>query len=258
MGTLALTGVGLGVTGSILLDGDITFTGGEIRFIGDFRPSAADINPNFTVNASTSISIRNVNLGTGNLILNNTGATATALGATNTTWTARNITLTGALDASADNRNLNINASGVLTLNDDINLGERNLNINAMGGITLGGNVTLTSRVTILRGAVDGTNGNHNFTIMDSAGSNLHNDINLGSGTFTLANTGSGQVNFSIVGSVGAPLTIEAGNINFMRSNERGMGSTSRRCSPRRRFDFTRNGRYHIPRHCYQSGPRSA
>ena len=133
MGTLALTGVGLGVTGSILLDGDITFTGGEIRFIGDFRPSAADINPNFTVNASTSISIRNVNLGTGNLILNNTGATATALGATNTTWTARNITLTGALDASADNRNLNINASGVLTLNDDINLGERNLNINAMG-----------------------------------------------------------------------------------------------------------------------------
>ena len=219
MGTLALTGVGLGVTGSILLDGDITFTGGEIRFIGDFRPSAADINPNFTVNASTSISIRNVNLGTGNLILNNTGATATALGATNTTWTARNITLTGALDASADNRNLNIIASGVLTLNDDINLGERNLNINAMGGITLGGNVTLTSRVTILRGAVDGTNGNHNFTIMDSAGSNLHNDINLGSGTFTLANTGSGQVNFSIVGSVGAPLTIEAGNINFMRSN---------------------------------------
>ena len=219
MGTLALTGVGLGVTGSILLDGDITFTGGEIRFIGDFRPSAADINPNFTVNASTSISIRNVNLGTGNLILNNTGATATALGATNTTWTARNITLTGALDASADNRNLIINASGVLTLNNDINLGERNLNINAMGGITLGGNVTLTSRVTILRGAVDGTNGNHNFTIMDSAGSNLHNDINLGSGTFTLANTGSGQVNFSIVGSVGAPLTIEAGNINFMRSN---------------------------------------
>ena len=83
----------------------------------------------------------------------------------------------------------------------------------------MGGNVTLTSRVTILRGAVDGTNGNHNFTIMDSAGSNLHNDINLGSGTFTLANTGSGQVNFSIVGSVGAPLTIEAGNINFMRSN---------------------------------------
>ena len=220
MGTLALTGVGLGVTGSILLDGDITFTGGEIRFIGDFRPSAADINPNFTVNASTSISIRNVNLGTGNLILNNTGATATALGATNTTWTAGDITLTGALDASADNRNLNINASGVLTLNNDINLGERNLNINAMGGITLGGNVTLTSRVTILRGAVDGTNGNHNFTIMDSAGSNLHNDINLGSGTFTLANTGSGQVNFSIVGSVGAPLTIEAGNINFMRSND--------------------------------------
>ena len=220
MGTLTLTGVGLGVTGSILLDGNITFTGGEIRFIGDFRPSAADINPNLTVNASTSISIRNVNLGTGNLILNNTGATATALGATNTTWTTGDITLTGALDASADNRNLNIIASGVLTLNNDINLGERNLNINAMGGITLGGNVTLTSRVTILRGAVDGTNGNHNFTIMDSAGSNLHNDINLGSGTFTLANTGSGQVNFSIVGSVGAPLTIEAGNINFMRSND--------------------------------------
>ena len=211
-GNLSLLGVGIFVLG-----GDITITGGEV-VISNAIQSAAGVNPNFTVNASNSISIRSVNLGTGNLTLNNMGATDIAMSLA-ASWNARNITLTGAIDDSANNRNLTINASGVLTLNDDINLGERNLNINAMGGITLGGNVTLTSRVTILRGAVDGTNGNHNFTIMDSAGSNLHNDINLGSGTFTLANTGSGQVNFSIVGSVGAPLTIEAGNINFMRSN---------------------------------------
>ena len=212
-GNLSLLGVGIFVLG-----GDITITGGEV-VISNAIQSAAGVNPNFTVNASNSISIRSVNLGTGNLTLNNMGATDIAMSLA-ASWNARNITLTGAIDDSANNRNLTINASGVLTLNNDINLGERNLNINAMGGITLGGNVTLTSRVTILRGAVDGTNGNHNFTIMDSAGSNLHNDINLGSGTFTLANTGSGQVNFSIVGSVGAPLTIEAGNINFMRSND--------------------------------------
>ena len=212
-GNLSLLGVGIFVLG-----GNITITSGEV-VISNAIQSAAGVNPNFTVNASNSISIRSVNLGTGNLTLNNMGATDIAMSLA-ASWNARNITLTGAIDDSANNRNLTINASGVLTLNNDINLGERNLNINAMGGITLGGNVTLTSRVTILRGAVDGTNGNHNFTIMDSAGSNLHNDINLGSGTFTLANTGSGQVNFSIVGAVGAPLTIAAGNINFMRNND--------------------------------------
>ena len=213
------TGNFISSSGAITLRGDVTITGGEITLPGTITQSSTSANnANFTVNASTSIAVGStITLGTSNLVLNSTGAGGINLPNSSAIWTVGNATLTGAI--SANNRSFILTIPGRLTLNNDINLGTGDLTINALGGTTLGGNVTLTSESLFLRGAVDGTNGNRNFTIMNLFGGNLFNDINLGGGTFTLGNTGSRQVNLT-VGSAGAPFTIQAGNINFMRNND--------------------------------------
>ena len=215
--------------GAITLGGNVTITGGQVTLPSSISQSSTSANnANFTVNASAFISFAfisfgGIDLGTSNLFLNNTGTTATTLGGA-ATWTAGDITLTGA--TSSNNLNLNIRASGVLTLNNDINLGTGRLDIgdeNSMGSVTLGGDITLTVGDTTLRDPINGTNGNRDLTIVFSgAGSSFFNNINLGSGTFTVdsTRTGNNQVNVVVRGpTADLPQIIEAGSINFMRSN---------------------------------------
>ena len=218
--------INIGTTGTLAfaalvvrLGSDIVLTGGTVTLSVTDMVDGSAINADLTINSSTSASINNVNLGTGNFFLNNTGANDIIL-AGNPIWTARNITLTGAIDDSSNNRNLTIRASGVLTLNSNITLGTGNLNINAMGGITLGGPVTLTSRNIILRGAVDGTTGNRNFTVMATGAISLFNNITLGSGDLTLDNSAASNntVDILIRNENNAPpveIILSAGNITL-------------------------------------------
>ena len=112
----------------------------------------------------------------------------------NTVLTGGDISLTGAIDESAASPdtsgigggdNLTIIASGVLTLNNDIDLGAGDLVINAMGGTTLSGAVTLTADDITLTGDI--TSASHALTITVATALNLNSDINTGTGDLTLA-----------------------------------------------------------------------
>ena len=77
---------------------------------------------------------------------------------------------------------------GVLTLNDNINLGTGDLVINAMGGTTLGGGVVLTADEITLTGDI--TSVSNALTITAATSLALNSDINAGTGNLTL-NVGS-------------------------------------------------------------------
>ena len=95
------------------------------------------------------------------------------------------ISLTGEITAaSSSNNNLTIIASGVLTLNDNINLGTGDLLINAAGGTTLGGVIELTAVSITLTGDI--TSANNNLTITAANVLSLNGDINTGTGDLTL------------------------------------------------------------------------
>ena len=95
------------------------------------------------------------------------------------------ISLTGEITAaSSSNNNLTIIASGVLTLNDNINLGTGDLLINAAGGTTLGGVVELAANGITLSGGI--TSVSHALTITAATGLNLVGNINTGTGDLTL------------------------------------------------------------------------
>ena len=188
-GTLAFAALGVRLGSDIVLDvGTLTLSGVQ----GTINGSAN--NANFTVNASASLTIGTVNLGTGNLIVNNTSMNATTLSLP-TTWTAGDITLTGAISSATDN--LTILASGVLTLNDNINVGTGDLTLTGTGGIVLGADITLNAEDISLSGAINGRNGNRSFTAIatavdptdpsDRAGLSLSDaSINTGTGDITL------------------------------------------------------------------------
>ena len=110
----------------------------------------------------------------------------------NTVLTGGDISLTGAIDESAASPdtsgigggdNLTIIASGVLTLNDNINLGTGDLVINAMGGTTLGGVIELTARSITLTGDITSA---ADLTITTTLTLTLNSDINTGTGDLTL------------------------------------------------------------------------
>ena len=111
----------------------------------------------------------------------------------NTVLTGGDISLTGAIDESATSPdtsgigggdNLTIIASGVLTLNDNINLGTGDLVINATGGTTLGGVIELTADDITLTGDI--TSVSNALTITAATSLNLNSDINTGTGNLTL------------------------------------------------------------------------
>ena len=73
---------------------------------------------------------------------------------------------------------------GVLTLNDNINLGTGDLVINAMGGTTLGGGVVLTADEITLTGDI--TSASNALTITTATQLTLNSDINTGTGNLIL------------------------------------------------------------------------
>ena len=208
--------------GVIILASDIVLDVGTLTLVDQGMFDGSAVNADLTINASENLTLGSVNLGTGDLIVNNMSTTNATTASVASTWTAGAITLTGAI--SANNLNLDIVASGLLTLNNDINIGTGNLDINAMGGITLGGPVTLTTGAAILRGAVDGTNGNHNFAIMATRVISLFNDISLGTGDLTLDNSdASANGNIVINNEDNAPpveIILSAGNITLVADIE--------------------------------------
>ena len=88
-----------------------------------------------------------------------------------------------------------------------------------LGGPTMGNTITLTARATVLRGAVDGTNGNHNFTLINTSGIILFNNITLGMGDLTLDNSAAvSSSEISIRNEDNAPpveIILSAGNITL-------------------------------------------
>ena len=103
----------------------------------------------------------------------------------NAVLTGGAVSLTGEITAaSSSNNNLTIRASGVLTLNDNINLGTGDLLINAMGGTTLGGAVMLTANGITISGGI--TSVSHALTITAATALSLNDDINTGTGDLTL------------------------------------------------------------------------
>ena len=163
----------------------------------------------------------------------------------NTVLTGGDISLTGAIDESAASPdtsgigggdNLTIIASGVLTLNNDIDLGAGDLVINAMGGTTLGGGVVLTADDITLTGDI--TSVSNALTITAATSLTLNSDINAGTGDLTLA-LGTSQAVFTgvrmlsgnavtIGGTLGlladGDLTISAGG-NLMVNTNISLGS---------------------------------
>ena len=183
--------INIGTTGTLAfaalvvrLGSDIELTGGTVTLLVTDMVDGSAINADLTINASVNLTLGSVNLGTGNLVVNNTSTNATTLGVPST-WTAGDITLTGAIAHASDN--LAIRASGVLTLNDNIDVGTGDLTLDADGGIVLGADITLNAEDISLSGAINGTNGNHSFTaIATNFLTFLDVTINTGEGDITL------------------------------------------------------------------------
>ena len=194
--------INIGTTGTLVsiavvvrLGSDIELTGGTVNLSVTDMFDGSAINADLTINASVNLTtLVSVNLGTGNLVVNNTSMNATTLGLPST-LTAGDITLTGAISSATDN--LTILASGVLTLNDNINVGTGDLTLDADGGIVLGADITLNAEDISLSGAINGRNGNRSFTAIatavdptdpsDRAGLSLSDaSINTGTGDITL------------------------------------------------------------------------
>ena len=127
----------------------------------------------------------NINTGTGDLAL---GGGSIVLGNA-ITLDGGAITLTGAIDeSSTGNDSLTIRASGVLTLNNNIDTGRGNLTLSGTS-IVLSAPVELMGAAISLTGAIDesadtadanGKGGNDNLTITATGDITINDDINLG------------------------------------------------------------------------------
>ena len=143
---------------------------------------AADFNLSLTSTGGVLTLNTNIDVGTGDLTLSGTIITL----ASNVRLVGEAITLTGA--ATASNTNLRVAASGVVTLNSDINLGTGTLVLNSPSGITLGGTGTrqITGGTVTFTGTATASNTNINLRVMASNVLTLNSNINIGFGNLTL------------------------------------------------------------------------
>ena len=216
-GNLILTGG----TGGIVLGRDITLTAGEVRLTGAINESGAGGNDALTIMASQALTLNsNINTGTGALSLTSTGGGGIALGG-NIRLSGGVVSLTGAINESASgNDGLTISASGVLTLNSNINTGSGALTLIGTGGITLsGGARTLTGGAINLAGAI--SSGDNGFTITASSRLTLNDNINLGTGA--LAINASERINIANSGTV---ITASAFTVAFTGVADEAAGFT--------------------------------
>ena len=197
-------------TGSLTLNGrngiglgpDVTSLAGGAVSLGAVRRNGSVA---LTVTAMTGRLMfnGNIDIGTGALTLSATRGFAQLR---NVILTGAAITLTGGLTANND---LTINASGVLTLNNNINVGTGDLVIDAMGGTTLSGVVALTADNITLTGDI--TSANNDLIINATTLLTLNSDINAGTGNLTL-NLGTALAAFTNVRSLSGNLVTIGGS----------------------------------------------
>ncbi len=174
-------------TASILSQGDLDFTGVSISSLN---------NGNVSFDSAGSITLDQINLGTGNLGLsidsNNNGVSNLLV---NSTINAGDVTVSGTGSNDVLVQNANISASGSISLNNlsswqmvDSALQAENLSLASVSGLTLAGagnhNIILNQTVDLSGFAVTSTN-NSNFTL-NSNSSVLTDAVNLGTGNLTI------------------------------------------------------------------------
>ena len=209
--------------GSIELARNITLTGASISLTGAIDESGAGGNDNFTVRlaafSSGSLLISNdINLGTGNLVLLANTRDIMLGGAI--TLTGGDITLTGQIDQSGLNRNFTANASNMLTLNDDIDVGSNGLVLSGASGILLIGNITLASQTMTITAPMIDSNGS-NLTLTGGGGGGGGGGaltLNLNADITDSHNLTIGQASQSLTLNLDAARTLESANIMLLSS----------------------------------------
>ena len=194
LGVLTLSSIG--TNAGITLNSDMEMTAGSVVFAAVIDGSVA--NADLTVNAlagsimpsNNMFSVQSINLGTGNLIFAGSFINL----ARDITLTSRNVTLTGRISESGF-VDLTINATGVLTLNSNINTGTGDLTLNG-GSIVLGGDIELDGGAITLTGVINefantadanGKGGNDNLTVRATGVLTLNSDIDTGTGNIILS-----------------------------------------------------------------------
>ena len=130
-----------------------------------------------------------VNVGNGNITLVATGSNITLSGPT--TLTGGVITLNGAISGT---NALTIDASGNITLNDNIATGTGNLTLDSETNIVLVGTIILTGATVALTGAIN-ESGSDALTITATGQLTLNSNINIGTGVLNLTAGTSGTGN---------------------------------------------------------------
>ncbi len=156
----------------------------------------------------------NINIGTGALTLR--GTAPLSLGG-DITLTGGAVRFRSVIDTSADNRALTVVASGVLTLENNINTGTAALSL--MGAsLALSGDITLTGGAITLAAAFDGSGNTSALTI--NAGGILTLNADINTGTADLALSAATSILFS------ADRMISGGTVSLITPNIMGAGQT--------------------------------
>ena len=224
-GNLTLTATG----SNIVLGNDITLTGGAITLTGAIDASGTGNGGNhaLTITAGGAITLNdNINTGTGALSLSSSFGGIVLGGDIELDGGA--ITLGGTID---DSNALTATATGVLTLNSNINTGAGNLTLEG-GNIVLGSALTaLAGNAVSLTGAITRP-GPVDLAITATGPLTLNNDIDLGDTGTTLAITANALINVPNTITV----TAEAFTIAFtdpaVQDTATGFGGTFNNLAP--------------------------
>ena len=207
--------------GSIELGTDITLTGAAISLTGAIDESGAGGNDNFTVrlaalSSGSLLLSSNINLGTGSLVLL-ANTRDIMLGAA-ITLTGGDISLTGRIDQSGLHRNFTANASDMLTLNDDIDLGPNSLVLSGANGILLLGNITLTSQTMTITAPMIDSNGSNLTLTGGGGGGGGALTLNLNADITDAHNLTIGEADQNLTFNLDAARTLGSANIMLLSS----------------------------------------
>ena len=207
--------------GSIELGADITLTGASISLTGAIDESGAGGNDNFTVrlaafSSGSLLLSSNINLGTGSLVL--LANTRDILLGAAITLTGGDISLTGRIDQSGLHRNFTANASDMLTLNDDIDLGPNSLVLSGANGILLLGNITLTSQTMTITAPMIDSNGSNLTLTGGGGGGGGALTLNLNADITDAHNLTIGEADQNLTLNLDAARTLGSANIMLLSS----------------------------------------
>ena len=185
-GMVTLTGAAITLSGNALSNRALTLdaTSGILRINNNITLTGTS---NLTLMSATVVRIFADISTDGDITLSGGGTIGINLnsGAGAKTFSGAAIMLTG---AAVSNRDLTLDASGILTLNDDIiATGTSALSLSG-SSVALGGALTLTGGAITLTGAAMGS---ADLTITASGTLTINNDINTGAGALTLRGAGA-------------------------------------------------------------------